>query len=112
MEDRVEYMMKPELRSFLLQRGMAVSDYKVEQLRELAYEAIEMNLPVVKTEDDTISSLQHRTALTINDSTVSFPFVFDVSWEDIFKWIENILKWLEDIFRSFEDIFKWIKDIF
>ena len=102
MEDRVEYMMKPELRSFLLQRGMAVSDYKVEQLRELAYEAIEMNLPVVKTEDDTISSLQHRTALTINDSTVSFPFVFDVSWDYLqmnWKYLEMIRRYLQIIWR-------------
>ena len=93
MEDRVKYMMKPELRSFLLQRGMTVSDYKVEQLRELAYKAIEMNLPVVKTEDDTISLLQHRTTLTINDSTVSFPFVFDVSlnqWSDNLNHLPNI----------------------
>ena len=87
MEDRVKYMMKPELRTFLLQRGMTVSDYKVEQLRELAYKAIEMNLPVVKTEDDTISSLQQRTTFTINDSLVSFPFVFDSSLN---QWSDNL----------------------
>lgn len=38
----VKNMLKPQLRSFLLARGITVSDYNVSQLRDLAIKASEM----------------------------------------------------------------------
>ena len=43
----INNMLKPELRSFLLARGITVTDYNVSQLRELAIKTSDIKLPVI-----------------------------------------------------------------
>lgn len=75
----VKNMLKPELRSFLLRRGITVTDYNVSQLRELAIQASEMKLPVISQKDDAIDSFRKRSTIAVKDRVLNFPFVCDVS---------------------------------
>lgn len=75
----VKNMLKPELRSFLLARGITVTDYNVSQLRELAIKASEMKLPVISQKDDAIDSFRKRSTIALKDRVINFPFVCDVS---------------------------------
>ena len=49
-------MLKSELRSFLLAKGITVTDYNVSQLRELAIKASDMKLQVILEKDDSVNS--------------------------------------------------------
>nr|XP_034315695.1 uncharacterized protein LOC117685416 [Crassostrea gigas] len=75
----VKNMLKPEFRSFLLARGIAVTDYNVSQLRELAIKALEMKLPVISQKDDAIDSFRKRSTIALKDRVINLPFVCDVS---------------------------------
>ena len=43
----INNMLKPELRLFLLARGITVTDYNVSQLRELAIKTSDIKLTVI-----------------------------------------------------------------
>ncbi|XP_046557759.1 uncharacterized protein LOC124266950 [Haliotis rubra] len=81
----IDSMLKPELRSFLMARGMTVSNYTLAQLRELANKAVELGLPVLTTPDDTASFLLERCTVVVDNETVTFPVVVSPklkSWTD------------------------------
>lgn len=48
MSLNVDLMFKSQLKLFLIERGMTVSNYSVHQLRELAKKVIDLKLPVIK----------------------------------------------------------------
>ena len=41
MSVNLDLLLKPQLKQFLIDRGMSVSDYSVHQLRELAKKAVD-----------------------------------------------------------------------
>ncbi|KAJ8309676.1 hypothetical protein KUTeg_011541 [Tegillarca granosa] len=76
----INKMQRPELRP----RGITVGDYRLEQLRELAEKAAQMDLPVIEPNDLNIS-MEKRSTIRIDDVTVQHPVVYDQSlgnWTD------------------------------
>ncbi|CAG2236532.1 unnamed protein product [Mytilus edulis] len=99
MAAELNRMLKPALRSFLMERGMTVSDYSVQQLRELAFKAVELDLPVISTPDDTDSFLQFRSTVVLNGEKVTFPTVFQY----VFAYLVSFAKWTPSRLRTYKN---------
>ncbi|XP_065929416.1 uncharacterized protein [Magallana gigas] len=107
----VKNMLKPELRPFLLARGITVTDYNVSQLRELAIKASEMKLPVISQKDDAIDSFRKRSTVALKDRVINFPFVCDVSlksWTYDLSYMPDIV--CADIFVHLLSNAQWTAD--
>ena len=89
MSFNINSMLKPQLKDFLIERGMTVSDYSVHQLRELAQKAVELNLPVLRSPDDSIEFLRRRSCVIIDGKIVNFPVV---SSKELNKWSDDLRK--------------------
>lgn len=87
MSLNVDLMLKLHLKLFLIERGMTVSDYSVHQLRELAKQAIDLKLPVLKTPDDTNEFLRQRSRITIDEEVVEFLFIKS---QELNKWADHL----------------------
>lgn len=102
-------MLKPQLRTFLMDRGMTVSDYSVHQLRELAVKAVELDLPVIKTPDDTEEFMKFRSTRIIDGEKIVFPTVFQCiekeRWSDDLRQIP--LFCMADVFAYLISAAKW-----
>ncbi|XP_063444855.1 uncharacterized protein LOC134725172 [Mytilus trossulus] len=111
-------MLKPALRTFLMERGMTVSDYSIQQLRELAFKAVELDLPVISTPDDTDSFLQFRSTVVLNGEKVTFPTVFQCeqkgwtddlksvpvfSMADVFAYLVSFAKWTPSRLKTYKN---------
>ncbi|KAK3091881.1 hypothetical protein FSP39_023407 [Pinctada imbricata] len=83
----VDSMQKPQLKAFLSERGLTVSDYSVHQLRELSKKAIELNLPIIKTPDDTEEMRKTRSRVIIDGECIKF---FHVSSTDLKEWTDDL----------------------
>ena len=110
-------MLKPELRSFLLARGITVTDYNVSQLRELAIKASDMKLPVILEKDDSVDSFKKRTTVNLQNRVVNFPFVCDERLEmwtgnltcipdvisgDVFAYLLSIAQWTSERTKNYK----------
>ena len=98
-------MLKPELRSFLLARGITVTDYNVSQHRELAIKASDLKLPVILEKDDSVGSFKKRTTVNLQTRVVNFPFV---SHERLEMWTGN-LTCIPDVISG--DVFAYLLSI-
>ena len=87
MSLNINSMLKPQLKQFLIERGMTVSDYSVHQLRELAEKAIDLKLPVLKTPDDTRDFLRQRSRVIVDGKIIEFP---TVSSQELNKWSDDL----------------------
>ena len=115
----INNMLKPELRSFLLARGITVTDYNVSQLRELAIKASDMKLPVILEKDDSVDSFKKRTTVNLQNRVVNFLFVFDERLEmwtgnltcipdvisgDVFAYLLSIAQWTSERTKNYKGI--------
>ena len=113
----INNMLKPELRSFLLARGITVTDYNVSQLRELAIKASDMKLPVILEKDDSVDSFKKRTTVNLQNRVVNFPFVCDERLEmwtgnltcipdvisgDVFAYLLSIAQWTSERTKNYK----------
>ena len=89
MSFNINSMLKPQLKDFLIERGMTVSDYSVHQLRELAQKAVELNLPVLRSPGDSIEFLRRRSCVIIDGKIVNFPVV---SSKELNEWSDDLRK--------------------
>ena len=87
MSVNLDLLLKPQLKQFLIDRGMSVSDYSVHQLRELAKKAVDLELPVLRTPDDTKEFLRQRSRVIIDGKIIEFP---TVSSQDLNKWSDDL----------------------
>lgn len=106
MSLNVDLMLKPQLKLFLIERGMTVSDYSVHQLRELAKKAIDLKLPVLKAPDDTKEFLRQRSRVIIDGEVVEFPCITS---PELNKWTDDLRHSLRNIpsIRRFFKIVVW-----
>ena len=114
----INNMLQPELRSFLLARGITVTDYNVSQLRESAIKASDMKLPVILEKDDSVDSFKKRTTVNIQNRVVNFPFVCDerlvmltgkltcipgVISGDVFAYLLSIAQWTSEQTKNYKE---------
>ena len=104
----INFMLKPALRTFLLERGMTVTDYNVHQLRELAFKAVELNLPIITTPDDTDEFLAYRSTVIVDGEKITFPTVFQCDqkeWTNDLKQVPSFS--VPDVFAFLVSTAKW-----
>ena len=64
-----------------------MSDYNINQLKELAKKAIELDLPILKTPDDTHEIRRSRSSVIIDSKLIEFPSIHS---PDLKQWSDNL----------------------
>ena len=75
----------PEIKKYLQERGISVSDYRKDQLVRLGQVAHEIKLPVLSVPDDHSKTLQDRLTVLIQNVEVILPRV-----DEVVDWVVDL----------------------